>query len=64
MNDMTFTVAVNFNSHVGLQAGTPDGLQFVAVQAADDVTATLVAAQMVACHGVMPTRTTVIGAIA
>lgn len=58
-----FTVAVTFNTHDGLQDGTPDGLQFAAVMADSPTTATLIAAQMVACHGVMPTGTTIIDAV-
>lgn len=55
-----FTVAVNFNTHDGLQTHQPDGLQFATVLADTDHQATLIAAQMVSCHGVMPTRTTII----
>ncbi len=55
-----FTVAVMFNTHDGLQTGIPDGIQFACVQADNDHTATLIAAQMVACHGVMPTGTAIL----
>jgi hypothetical protein len=56
-----FTVAVNYSTHDDLKNGLGEyGLQFAAVLAESDVEATLVAAQMVASHGVMPTRTTVL----
>jgi hypothetical protein len=57
-----FTVAVNYSTHDEVKAGIIEpGLQFVAVLAATDVEATLIAAQMVAAVGdVMPTRTTVL----
>lgn len=64
MDDLIFTVAVGFNTHDGLQTGQPDGLQFAAVLAADDIDAQLVAAQLVACRGVMPTSTAVCSIIA
>lgn len=62
---MVFTVAVTFNTHDGLKDNgcDSDGLQFAAVLADDPITATLIAAQMVACHGVMPTSTTIIDAV-
>lgn len=55
-----FTVAVEFSTHDELKFGINDGLQFAAVLAATENEATLVAAQMVASRGVMPTRTTVL----
>jgi hypothetical protein len=59
-----FTVAVTFATHDEVKDGNPHaGLQFAAVLADDPITATLIAAQMVACHGVMPTSTTIIDAV-
>lgn len=60
-----FTVAVTFNTHDGLKdfGCDSDGLQFAAVLADDPDTATLIAAQMIAARGFMPTGTKIIDAV-
>lgn len=56
----TFTVDVSFSTHDALQRGVViTGVSRVFVLANDGDDAQLVAAQITACRGVMPTATTV-----
>lgn len=55
----TFTIDVSYSTHYDLQKGiTQLGFRRVRVLADSGDQASLIAAQIVACHGVMPTATT------
>lgn len=54
----TFTVAVSWSTHDDLKAGLPEkGVRFACVLATSEREAHLIAAQLTACTGRMPTRT-------
>ncbi len=60
MTDLLFTVVVGFSTHDDLKLGrVTTGHSTVLVAADTDTDATLVAASMVACRGLIPTSTTI-----
>ena len=65
MDDLTFTVRVDFSTHDALQRGITDlGFSSVQVLAPTDTAAALIAAQIVAATRGVPTRTTITDCIA
>jgi hypothetical protein len=62
---LVFTVVVGFSTHDALKLGrVTTGHSTVVVAATTDTDATLVAASMVACRGLMPTSTTITDVVA